>query len=204
LQPAPQRLDDKNYGSFTCRTGFKPSVTLVQGGECGNGTEQVVPGGTPGNDLSRFQSVQLLPCNVQVDKQVSCDGGVTFVDSGFVTANDDGTISCAGVVGTNVEVRYAAKNPNDFTLFGCTATDTNTGITNTPISFHGTCGTNGLCDDGVTACTSNTDCPFPIGGTIILNPITQTCSVSLAANEPDTVTLNCFCTAAKDINFQTS
>jgi len=76
-------------------------------------------------------SAQAQTCSALIDKEVSCDGGATFVDSGLVTANDDGTFSCQGfeAVGARppdqIVVRYSVQNTSDegVTLQNCTLTD---------------------------------------------------------------------------------
>jgi hypothetical protein len=66
-------------------------------------------------------------CLVQVDKQVSCDNGVTWVDQGLVFTNEDGTRSCNGVNATppGIQVRYVVQNAGGTRLFGCVLDDNN-------------------------------------------------------------------------------
>src|SRR5437667_9251118 len=130
-------------------------------------------------------------CSVKVDKQIKCGAG-PFVDGGFVTNNEDGTASCLGwnaftVNGTSVAaealtVQYVAQNTGGTGLFGCTVTDSNTAISSTAVSIGN----------------------VAQGGTSNPVPINSTCSDTLDAQEPDTATLSCFCTADLDPNFVTT
>src|SRR5438094_98707 len=128
-------------------------------------------------------------CSVQVDKQIKCGAG-PFIDVGFVTNNEDGTASCLGwnaftVNGTStaaesLTVQYVAKNTGGTGLFGCTVTDSNTAISSTAVSIGN----------------------VAQGGTSNPVPINATCSDTLDAQEPDTATLSCFCTADLNPNFK--
>src|SRR2546421_1470341 len=128
-------------------------------------------------------------CSVKVDKQVKCGAG-PFVDVGFVTNNEDGTASCLGwnaftVNGTSVAaealtVQYVAQNTGGTGLFGCTVTDSNTAISSTAVSIGN----------------------VAQGGTSNPGPINTTCSDTLDAQEPDTATVSCFCTADLNPNFK--
>src|SRR5438552_224729 len=130
-------------------------------------------------------------CSVKVDKQVKCGAG-PFVDVGFVGNNEDGTASCLGwnaftVNGTSVAaealtVQYVAQNTGGTGLFGCTVTDSNTAISSTAVSIGN----------------------VAQGGTSNPVPINTTCSDTLDAQEPDTATLSCFCTADLNPNFVTT
>jgi hypothetical protein len=139
--------------------------------------------------ITRDLTVTIQSCLVKVDKQVSCDGGVTFVDQGLVFANEDGTISCNGVNGLQpaIRVRYQVQNVGETRLFQCVLDDTNNlfdldadGVIITPEIVVG-------------------------GGTgLIPAPGTPLCSDALDANEPNTASVNCFCTAGLDPDFKTS
>src|SRR5205809_5760223 len=128
-------------------------------------------------------------CSVQVDKQIKCGAG-PFIDVGFVTNNEDGTASCLGwnaftVNGTStaaeaLTVQYVAQNTGGTALFGCTVTDSNTAISSTAVSIGN----------------------VAQGGTSNPVPINTTCSDTLDAQEPDTATLSCFCTADLNPNFK--
>src|SRR5438552_87506 len=128
-------------------------------------------------------------CSVKVDKQVKCGAG-PFIDVGFESNNEDGTASCLGwnaftVNGTNVAaealtVQYVAQNTGGTGLFSCTVTDSNTAISSTAVSIGN----------------------VAQGGTSNPVPINTTCSDTLDAQEPDTATVSCFCTADLNPNFQ--
>src|SRR5881296_1834434 len=127
-------------------------------------------------------------CSVKVDKQIKCGAG-PFIDVGFETNNEDGTASCLGwnaftVNGTSVAaealtVQYVAQNTGGTGLFSCTVTDSNTAISSTAVSIGN----------------------VALGGTSNPVPINTTCSDTLDAQEPDTATLSCFCTADLNPNF---
>src|SRR5204862_2403229 len=121
----------------------------------------------------------------QVEKQVKCGRG-RFVDTGFVTNNEDGTGSCIGWNAGNgmaaeaISVQYAVKNTGTTQLFGCTVSDSNPAISSGPIALG----------------------DVAIGGSSPQTPAgALTCSDLLALNEPDTATLSCFCTADKNPSF---
>src|SRR5213076_993936 len=130
-------------------------------------------------------------CSVKVDKQIKCGAG-PFIDVGFVTNNEDGTASCLGwnaftVNGTSVAaealtVQYVAQNTGGTGLFSCTVTDSNTAISSTAVSIGN----------------------VAQGGTSNPVPINTTCSDTLDAQEPDTATVSCFCTADLNPNFVTT
>src|SRR5207249_4172097 len=119
-------------------------------------------------------------------------GAGPFIDVGFETNNEDGTASCLGwnaftVNGTNVAaealtVQYVAQNTGGTGLFSCTVTDSNTAISSTAVSIGN----------------------VAQGGTSNPVPINTTCSDTLDAQEPDTATLSCFCTADLNPNFVTT
>lgn len=64
-------------------------------------------------------------CDVQVDKQISCDGGATWVDQGLVDADDDGANPCSTAEPNEVRVRYQVHNSGDFELTQCTLGESN-------------------------------------------------------------------------------
>jgi hypothetical protein len=117
--------------------------------------------------------IVILSCLVQVDKQISCDNGVTWVDQGFVFANEGGSQGCMTTDGTPILVRYAVRNQGLAPLHACVLTETNTlfgapGSLPTPIA------------PGATL-------PF------MAAPQTPACNDTLDNNEPNTATVNCFC-----------
>src|ERR1051325_7568441 len=165
--PGPD--DNASLATYQCRNVVNAGVTKAAAGVIGSGTEQDIPGGTQGNSIQRTQSVTILPCTVQVDNEISCDGGATFHDVGEVQnptvggACQDGTVdACQGVNTNNIIVRYKTKNPNTFQLFGCSISDSNTAIISNPLSAND-----------------------PLAGAEQTLPdVTRTCSASLVANEP--------------------
>src|SRR5213596_1698495 len=128
-------------------------------------------------------------CSVKVDKQIKCGAG-PLIDVGFESNDEDGAASCLGwnaftVNGTSVAaealtVQYVAQNTGGTALFGCTVTDSNTAISSTAVSIGN----------------------VAQGGTSNPVPINATCSDTLDAQEPDTATLSCFCTADLKPNFK--
>jgi hypothetical protein len=131
-------------------------------------------------------SARAQDCLVQVDKQVSCNNGATWVDQGLVT-NDDGAFSCNGVNDvTAIQVRYRVRNAGQSPLFECTLDDSNN-----------------LFDldlDGVIlpGLAPGESTPF------LSAPGQPLCSDNLEANEPNTANVNCFCTADLDPDLKTS
>jgi hypothetical protein len=73
-------------------------------------------------------------CDVQVDKQISCDGGTTWYDQGLVEdAAGDGDDPCAGLGTDPIMVRYQVANPNaNCDLSNCSLVETNTTFGNEP------------------------------------------------------------------------
>jgi len=114
---------------------------------------------------------------VQVDKQISCDNGSSFVDQGLVTANEDGTNSCNAIAGLALIVRYQVKNTGTGTLFQCSISESNPGIGVGP-------GNIGNIGAGVT--------------TAYFTDSDQNASTALAAGEPDTASVSCFTTSSLD------
>lgn len=80
-----------------------------------------VTGGASGSTSYLFPGV----CDVQVDKQVSCDGGATWQDAGLVDDNNDGTNGCSTANPNEVMVRYQVRNTGDYTLVSCSLTESN-------------------------------------------------------------------------------
>ncbi len=65
-------------------------------------------------------------CGVKVDKQVSCDGGTTWIDEGLIVNNGDGTEACKGLSTDQIKVRYQAQNTGTgCALTGCTWEESN-------------------------------------------------------------------------------
>lgn len=135
-------------------------------------------------NIDKTVSINVTPVNIKVDKQISCDGGTTWVDQGLVNGNEDNTNGCSAVDPAIIMVRYQAENAtpitNPRTAYSCTLTDSNTGFSGTiPI--------------GDLAAGQTTD--------FIPAQHTQQCNVGDSGQpgtEPNTVTLDCFTTA--DLN----
>ena len=119
-------------------------------------------------------NIECEPCLVKVDKQISCDNGATWVDQGLMSANEDGNLSCNGIDGAPILVRYQVKNTGNVTLYSCTVNESNSLIGVGP----GNIGNIGI---GVTT-------PFSVDDN-------QVCGDAIKANEPDTATVSCFCTS---------
>ncbi len=131
---------------------------------------------------------------VRVDKQISCDGGVTWVDTGFGDAqpgDDDptgnGVVGCTGwfdpadpSVGQEIKVRYLVDAPGDGTLENCTLTDSNPAIPAAPLIG---------------------DLPPDFNGVVFETPLLE-CSAVLPG-EPDTATLSCDCPLGADPSVST-
>jgi hypothetical protein len=137
------------------------------------GTGLLDDGGPSPFLINKTISVAVQSCLVTVDKQVSCDNGVTWVDPGQVFANEDGTHGCNALDGTPILVRYNVANPGQTSLFSCTLTDSNPAI-------------NGVTLPAVIA--RNTSTGF------LVSPNPPACSSAFEANEPNTATVSCFCT----------
>jgi hypothetical protein len=123
-------------------------------------------------------AVVIQSCLVQVDKQISCDGGATWVDQGLVFANEGGSQGCITTDGTPILVRYQVRNAGQASLHACVLTETN-------VQF---------------GAPGSVPTPIAPGVTIPFVPALQTpmCSDVFENNEPNTATVNCFCQA--DLN----
>src|SRR5207245_9197334 len=91
----------------------------------------------------------------------------------------DWTVNGTRAAAQAVAVQYVAPNTGGTGLFSCTVTDSNTAISSTAVNVG----------------------DVAQGGTSSPVPINKTCSDTLDAQEPDTATLSCFCTADKNPNF---
>ena len=108
-------------------------------------------------------------CDVQVDKQISCDGGVTWVDAGLVNDNEDGTNGCITANPNPILVRYQVSNSGDFTLADCTLDETNGAFGDPPIVVD-------------LAVGDSTD--------FLPGELSPQCQAAVV-NEPDTATVSC-------------
>jgi hypothetical protein len=126
--------------------------------------------------FSKSISVNVTPCAVEVDKQVSCDGGATWVDPGLVTNNEDGTFGCDGLDTDQILVRYQVNNSGEADLFACEITESNGAFGAGPVVGN-----------------------LPFGQTSDFIPAAEAPICQDAeAGEPNTATVSCFCTA--DLN----
>src|SRR5216110_2888276 len=148
------------------------------------------------NDLS----VTVNTCVAKVDKQVSCDGGLTFHDVGLVSADDDGhtdlclgwnafTVDGTAVAAEAIQVRYAVGNAGTADLLNCSIGEGNPGFPGTVNvgSLAGVCLADVDCGNAQATCV-NGACLFTSGAS------SAACSATLAAAEPDTATVTCDCT----------
>ncbi len=140
--------------------------------------------------IDKLLGTEVQECVVEVDKQVSCDGGLTWLDdNGTVSANEDGTnVPCAGwnefplspgntMPAEPIMVRYLVANTGTAALFQCDLTESNPLIDDAgPAAFDLLAGEN----------------------TGFMMDNNQTCSAELAAGEPDNAMVACFCTAELD------
>jgi hypothetical protein len=126
-------------------------------------------------------------CAVKVDKQVSCDGGLTWTDdNGLVSGNEDGTDSCLAALETPILVKYRAQNTGNVGVFNCTLGESNIilgpGVTQTFDLVVGA--------DPLTFDDTQTD--------------PQICSVAVEGGEPDRATLICECSSSGSGTFTAS
>src|SRR5213080_4561857 len=148
------------------------------------------------NDLS----VTVNTCVAKVDKQVSCDGGLTFHDVGLVSAHDDGhadlclgwnafTVDGTAAAAEAIQVRYVVGNAGTADLLNCSIGEGNPGFPGTVSvgSLAGACVADVDCGNAQATCV-NGACVFTSG----VN--SAACSATLAAAEPDTATVTCDCT----------
>lgn len=135
----------------------------------------------PVDDLS---AIECLPadCAVQINKEVSCNGGPWEDANGFVSANEDGTDGCSTLDGNTVDYRYSVQNSGDVPLYSCVLSDTNGEIVFGP-------NVGDIPIDNI---------PFWI------NSDTAECSDSLEAGEPNEATVSCFCSSGLDDGYKTS
>src|SRR5213593_440481 len=148
------------------------------------------------NDLS----VSVNTCVAKVDKQVSCDGGLTFHDVGLVSADEDGhadlclgwnafTVDGTAVPAESIQVRYVVGNAGTADLMSCTVAENNGGFPTTVTvgSLAGACVADVDCGNAQATCV-NGACVFTSGTN------SAACSATLSAAEPDKATVTCDCT----------
>src|SRR5438132_1594424 len=202
---------DTIFPSVSCKIMVNSGVTLATaraqaGQNTGNRTADLTKGVLHDsaiddpfvriNDLS----VNVRTCVAKVDKQVSCDGGLSFHDVGLVTSDEDGhtdvcfgwnafTINGTSIPGEAVQVRYVVANAGTADLLTCSITEGNAGFPTTVSvgSLAGACVADVDCGNAQATCV-NGACVFTSG----VN--SAACSATLAAAEPDTATVTCDCT----------
>ena len=148
------------------------------------------------NDLS----VTVNTCVAKVDKQVSCDGGLTFHDVGLVSADDDGhtdlclgwnafTVDGTAVAAEAIQVRYAVGNAGTADLLNCSIGEGNPGFPGTVSvgSLPGACVADVDCGNAQATCVN--------GACVVTSGVNSAaCSATLSAAEPDKATVTCDCT----------
>jgi cysteine-rich repeat protein len=141
---------------------------------CGDGTVDKGEACDDGNAIDGdgcSKTCESEVCDVQVDKQVSCDGGTTWHDTGLVTNNEDGTNGCTADPSQPMMVRYQAKNIGTIDVFNCTIGESNV--------LFGT----GVHVGDLTAGQTSSFLPA------INTPLCSDADI----NEPNTATLTCQC-----------
>src|SRR5438034_3221794 len=218
--PANNSGDIAAFPSVTCKIVVSPGVTSATGRaqagqNTGNRTADLTKGvlhdaglptcttGAAGCDdpFVRISdlTVTVNTCVAKVDKQVSCDGGLTFHDVGLVSADDDGhtdlclgwnafTIGGTAMPAEAIQVRYVVANAGTADLFTCSVTEGNAGFPTTVSvgSLAGGCGADVDCGNAQATCV-NAACGFTSGAN------SADCSATLSAAEPDQATVTCDC-----------
>src|SRR5437016_8764570 len=202
---------DTIFPSVSCKIMVNSGVTLATaraqaGQNTGNRTADLTKGVLHDsaiddpfvriNDLS----VNVRTCVAKVDKQVSCDGGLSFHDVGLVTSDEDGhtdvcfgwnafTINGTSIPGEAVQVRYVVANAGTADLLTCSITEGNAGFPTTVSvgSLAGACVADVDCGNAQATCVN--------GACVITSGANQAdCSATLSAAEPDKATVTCDCT----------
>lgn len=169
-------------GTFQCvmPSDVEAAIARVEGTYVLRG---VVP--SP-NIIDKTVSVAINECAVRVDKQVSCNGGTTWVDVG--AAADDVTQFCIGVNDVSqIRVRHQVENIGETSLFQCTLNESNTLFNVAPGTVVNTL-----------PLIAGASTPFLPG------PGQPLCSNALDALEPNTATVSCFCTAGLNPDLKAS
>ena len=228
LPPKAEGTVSTSLGSKTCTINVLPGVTdaaasVIAGQQTGDATHACTlttpcTQGTLHDSTvdHAFRSdktlgLAVLTCVAQVDKQISCDGGLTFHDVGLETADEDGHQDLClswnahnGLPAENVSVRYVVANGGTADLLNCQLTDTNTGFPGAAVgNVAAVCAADSDCGAGGTCCTSGEPGGQPactldpaVGGHCVFRSSlgSATCSDTLSAAEPDTATVTCDCT----------
>jgi len=129
-----------------------------------------------GSPLTAGKSITVIvtPCQVKIDKQVSCDNGNSWIDEGLVLNNEDGTLDCK-VVGLDnpVMVRYQAQNTSaSCPLTACQIQESNPSFSDPYVGNIAPGATTDFFSGGSAACSTAYGNPE--------NP-----------NEPNTATITC-------------
>src|SRR5438874_4805136 len=202
---------DTIFPSVSCKIVVTPGVTSATaraqaGQNTGNRTADLTKGVLHDSAIDdpfvRINDLSLTvnTCVAKVDKQVSCDGGLTFHDVGLVSADDDGhtdlclgwnafTVDGTAVAAEAIQVRYVVGNAGTADLRSCTIAESNGGFPTTVTvgSLAGVCVADVDCGNAQATCV-NGACVFTSG----VN--SAACSATLSAAEPDTATVTCDCT----------
>jgi hypothetical protein len=123
-------------------------------------------------DENQVSATSVLTCSVTIDKQISCDGGVTWADAATASAGPPitATGACTGFTGDPIQVRYVYQNTGDATLNSC--------------NIHDVTGQSALTTGG-TAFTQDTSV-----GTLSSGGAAITSSVITTSNGTDLLTCN--------------
>src|SRR5438034_1225679 len=202
---------DTIFAPVSCKIVVNPGVTSATaraqaGQSTGNRTADLTKGVLHDSAIDdpfvRINDLSLTvnTCVAKVDKQISCDGGLTFHDVGLVSADDDGhtdlclgwnafTVDGTAVAAEAIQVRYAVGNAGTADLLNCSIGEGNRGFPGTVSvgSLPGACVADVDCGNAQATCV-NGACVFTSG----VN--SAACSATLAAAEPDTATVTCDCT----------
>src|SRR6184192_14830 len=202
---------DTIFPSVSCTIVVTPGVTSATaraqaGQNTGNRTADLTKGVLHDSAIDdpfvRINDLSLTvnTCVAKVDKQVSCDGGLTFHDVGLVSADDDGhTDLCLGwnaftVDGTAaaaeaIQVRYVVGNAGTADLLNCSIGEGNPGFPGTVSvgSLPGACVADVDCGNAQATCVN--------GACVVTSGVNSAaCSATLSAAEPDKATVTCDCT----------
>src|SRR5438034_2377882 len=201
---------DTIFPSVSCKIVVTPGITSATaraqaGQNTGNRTADLTKGVLHDSAIDdpfvriNDVSVSVNTCVAKVDKQVSCDGGLTFHDVGLVSADDDGhadlclgwnafTVNGTAVAAEAIQVRYAVGNAGTADLLNCSIGEGNAGFpTTVSVGFAGVCVADVDCGNAQATCVN--------GACVVTSGVNSAaCSATLAAAEPDTATVTCDCT----------
>src|SRR5438477_5578943 len=202
---------DTIFPSVSCKIVVTPGVTSATaraqaGQNTGNRTADLTKGVLHDSAIDdpfvRINDLSLTvnTCVAKVDKQVSCDGGLTFHDVGLVSADDDGhtdlclgwnafTVDGTAVPAEAIQVRYVVGNAGTADLLNCSIGEGNPGFPGTVSvgSLPGACVADVDCGNAQATCV-NGACVFTSGAN------SAACSATLSAAEPDKAAVTCDCT----------